>query len=55
MFPYVTSLILDGKGRIVIPARVRESLNLKPGDVVKLEFLGNVITLNVEGNGENEN
>lgn len=55
MFPYVTSLILDGKGRVVIPSRVRESLGLKPGDIVKLEFLGNVITLNVEEKGENEN
>jgi AbrB family looped-hinge helix DNA binding protein len=35
---YVTTLVLDDKGRITIPVKVREFLSLQPGEMIHLSF-----------------
>lgn len=45
MFPYVTTLILDKKGRIVIPQKVREEMGLGESAAVVLGFEHQTITI----------
>lgn len=45
MFTYRTVLTLDNKGRVVIPVKVREELELKSGDTFVLEYADGIITL----------
>lgn len=33
----ISELIIDGAGRVTLPAELREELNLEPGDVLLLE------------------
>jgi AbrB family looped-hinge helix DNA binding protein len=45
LFPYVTTLVLDDKGRIVIPQKVRDMMGLVKGSGLKLEFVEGQITI----------
>jgi AbrB family looped-hinge helix DNA binding protein len=38
-------VVLDKAGRIVIPKRLRQELNLEPGDALELEKAGEQVTL----------
>jgi AbrB family looped-hinge helix DNA binding protein len=39
---------LSTKGQLVIPARLREALNLRPGDQVEMELEGRALVLRRE-------
>ena len=43
-----TTVVMDRAGRVVIPKSLRKELQLKPGDSLKLESLGDQITLRPE-------
>lgn len=45
MFNYVTTLVLDKMGRIVIPAKVREGMGLEKGCALVLSYDGNNIKI----------
>ena len=45
MFNYKTSTVLDDKGRIVIPVKIRESLELKKGDLLGIEYQDGIIQI----------
>jgi AbrB family looped-hinge helix DNA binding protein len=56
MFNYVTTLVLDKMGRIVIPSKVRESMGLEKGCALVLNYDGTKIIIEkVETKNENEN
>jgi AbrB family looped-hinge helix DNA binding protein len=42
---YVTTLVLDKVGRIVIPVQVRKEMNLVEGAAIRLSFDGEKITI----------
>jgi AbrB family looped-hinge helix DNA binding protein len=52
LLQYMTTLVLDDKGRIVIPQKVRDLLELKRGSTLILKCEMNQITLE---SGEKEN
>lgn len=51
---YKTVVILDDKGRLVIPAKVRDMLQLEKKDMLELVLENGVITLSLlaKSNGE---
>jgi AbrB family looped-hinge helix DNA binding protein len=45
MNQYLTTLVLDKHGRIVIPSRVRKEMGLYEGDAIILKYDGCQITI----------
>lgn len=53
---YITTLVIDKHGRIVIPSRVRSEMKLKEGNALTLKYDGfQIIIEKVENENENEN
>ena len=44
----ITTVVMDRAGRVVIPKSLRKELQLEPGDSLKLEAVGDQITLRPE-------
>lgn len=45
--PHVASTIVDSKGRVLLPSRVRKSLNLKAGIRLAIEPVEDGVKLNI--------